>query len=1282
MSNKQHTLVKEFKDISSMTNTTNSINFIGLIKNIIIYKNNNVFVRVFSPAYINDPKEISNKQITVFLNTNIIEKFFNDIENVYEISKEQTSEQEIFGINKLIFVKIIAKLRITKKMNFLAGSTFDILSAQQFLDISTTNNDGDVDTSTKDLISNSVINLCSWNLASQISFNFDYLQNTVSEIELLKNFAKKSEDKKNYKYIAGLRDDSDTDDSIDINGADDTDDELPEPKEKVESITKKTVLPLLNTELKQKEAPPMIQLSPPSSSQEDNFSPSPSPNKHDLINSEHEKVSIYIDDEKKVENDNYGGGDDDDAQNFFNLNLSQLNKETDSVTNKDTLKSVSEKKILPNVDLGFDDSDESDFDMVTGKRKKRDLDKAEKENVAPKLKRNKISSSSEESLQFYDAQEIAQNEEDEEETEEEEEEEEEKNIDEYRHKQFIQTQRSGSLIFNSQYRDIESDSTNKSNFSSKQALSQFFDEVNCDEKLPKDISNEDEKNSQVSSIKETPIVITSEQKDQNNISRVTQPGGLIIRSQSQNESHATPTQEKPVIVHAGVQTNINYMAMELIWKRTHALLAEPSPSSTFSNSLNSPSLQYNLNSVTPISTKTRLTKKIQHIPNLQMDKKTGTIQGALLSDPGREKQRLNKIDSVLEVDEDDVEEMMEDGMAIGSSPAKPRTVSNGNGEEENDDEEEEGDDYDEDIENNAMIVETTNAGDVSKKDKKSPISKKQPLPAISQPELSSDSDDEEEKEIDLNAFKKKKIQSSSEITKKTTKEETSIVTQNDSKIHRLVKGVGNIAPISCNVLGILPLTTSIPRSIYGNFVLQVVESADYIRCLANKQDIKKFIVNIHVRNTESLAKRLGMDENSGDEDDDSLLKKIYKLFAIGLEKNVIINIRRQKDNDLHWFYKKTFDSSMSDCLETKNQQADINLTKTCTIGDLNFNELGKHDIYVFLVALRIKKEGTGARLLVTDFLDFSSSDIIFAPPATTLNGHELTTVKEVFVKNVYMFRKIIAEVNSIYGLNINTDLSNGGIDTRFFTDYPLLDLGVVVRLSGWTKEFRGMIDLNMNRLTFLQRNKTIDGPSKEMQKLNSLYKRYDSNTDQSFLEKNFNNLVKFLPYKKNDKTGEIVLEEHVDDKNVLLENYDYALKQIKNLEYEELSVEEDDVFEVETLGDLNDKINDAFTIYEINNVEIINIKYYSEKCLELILQKNGETSNIYLLHEKNVRAMFLQHRKIRNSRNAVYNTLKKMSYPLALDSPIFVISRIVQFKQNGFKSNLWEMIGFDEIWRE
>ncbi|OBA26919.1 hypothetical protein HANVADRAFT_2291 [Hanseniaspora valbyensis NRRL Y-1626] len=1273
MSNNQHTLVKEFKDISSMTNTTCSINFTGLIKNIIVHKNNNIFVRVFSPGYINDPKEISNKQITVFLNTNIIEKFFDDIEDVYEISKEQTGEQEIFDTNKLIFVNIIAKLRITKKMNFLASSSFDILSFQQFLDISEKNND-DVDTSTKDLIRNSVIKLCSWNLASQISFNFDYLQNTVSEIELLKNFAKKSEDKKNYKYIAGLRNDSDTDDSIVIEGTNDTDDELLEPKEKVESMTKKTVLLLLNTELKEKEAPPMIQLSPPSSSQDDNFSPSPSPNKHDLINNEHEKVSIYIDDEKGVENDDYG--DDDDAQNFFNLNLSKLNKETDSVTNKDTLKSISEKNILPNVDLGFDDSDDFDFDMVTGKRKKRDLDEAEKENVAPKFKRNKISSSSEESLQFYDAQEIAKNEEAEEETEEEEEEGK-KNIDEYRHKYFIQTQRSGSLIFNSQYRDIESDSDNKSNFLSKQALSQFFDEVNCDEKVPKDISNEHEKNSQLSSIKKTPIVITSEQKEQNNISRVTQPGGLIIRSQSQNESHAVPTQEEPVIVHAGVQTNINYMAMELIWKRTHALLREPSPPSTFSNSLNSPSLPYNLNNVTPISTKTRLIKKMQHIPNLQMDKKAGTIQGALLSDPGREKRRLNKIDSVLEVDEDDVEEMMEDGMAIGSSPAKPRTVSNGNDEEED----EECDD--EDIENNAMIVETTNAEDVSKKDKKSPISKKQPPPAVSQSELSSDSDEEEEEEeVDLNAFKKKKKQLSSEITKKTTKEETSNVTKNDSKIHRLVKGVGNITPISCNVLGILPLTILIPRSVFGNFILQVVESADYRRCLENKQDIKKFIVNIHVSNTESLAKRLGMNEDSSDEDGDSLLKKIYKLFAIGLEKDVIINIRRQKDDALHWFYKKTFDPSMSDYSETENQKADINLTKTCTIGDLNFNELGKHDIYVFLVALRIKKEGTGARLLVTDFLDFSTSDTIFAPPATTLNGNELTTVREVFVKDMYMFRKIIDEVNSIYGLDINTDLSNGGIDTRFFTDYPLLDLGVVVRLSGWTKEFRGMIDLNMNRLTFLQRNNTIDGPSKEMQKLNSLYKRYDSYTDQSFLEEKFDNLVKFLPYKKNDKTGEIVLEEDVDDKNVLLANYDYALNQIKNFEYEELSVEEDDVFEVDTIGDLNDKINDGFTIYEINNVEIINIKYYSEKCLELILQKNGETSSIYLLHEKNVRAMFLQYRKIRNSKTAVYNTLKKISYPLALNSPIFVISRIVQFKQNGIKSNLWEMIGFDEIWKE
>lgn len=1242
--------ISEYIDISNVSNTETVYTFRGLINTIITSSKGNLILTIFDPSSMSDIKSIQSKKLLVYFGQALQQSFFTDLSKIYDIGRENKTH-EIFANSMLIFVNIRCNVRNATSINFLNAVSFDLLSIPDYLHLANSSHRSESNTVYK-----SINTLTEWDKDPKVPFNFSSLQNSASERELLLKFNSVSVQKIAEKYIKNLKDDTDSD-------SDDSSNEdlkkssniIEDPKEALtvseSSISSNNIdnpKSLRNPEKlgsKNNDVPPKIELSPPSSPQ-DNYSPSPSPNKGKFNNDDSDSASSPED------------------EDFFGAHGIQLNNDEYADASENTieenvvsLKPLSQKHIS-NINLGFDDSDKVS-DRSANENIKRPLEDSSAEQMDPAPKKSKRVASSDDSVHFYDAQEVLQKHGKKkeptlfvEETSD--------SSNEIQEEALIQTQHHQKKFFDA---SNDEEDLNRSGSSNKDENLEAFNNVDGDHVESSGEANDKIVPSNFKVLKDKTSLSHFSYKTQKNVigsSDYLALGNNIFETQqsdspsrSQIQSHfsskATSYSEaikEPIVMHTGVQTNINYMTMELIWRKTHEILFDTTSAPYISNPSHSTMISKRSNPLTPAKHKT------QRIPNIQSSKKKSKIQGALTSDAGRA-HRLTNIIPILAVDDDEAEEIMEDGMAIGSSPAKPRL----------------GTDEDEEIEDNAMFVddfleesEEIPSGEENKNTNEDIVLVEEQKSNIKLPTNDSGSDSELEGEaIDYNV----------KIIKNRQKEEHGCKKGGaDSKIHRLVKGVGNFISINCNVIGILPLTPEIPLGKHCSFALQVVEAADYKRCLKNNKDLQNFIVDLQVSNTTILAKRLGL---AAGED---LFKKVYKLLAIGSDREVVLNIRRQKDDTLQWFYKNKFDDSVKDEPMKEQQRASIQLSKSSTIADLNYENFGKHDLYVNLVALRIKKEGTGGRLLVTDFLDFSTSEIIIIPPVTTLSGNDLTTVREVFVKDSYVFSKIIDEVNKITGLNVDKQLSNGGIDSRFFTDYPLLNYGIMIKLSGWTKDFRGSIDLNLNSIIFLKRDKIIDGPPEEIQKLKALYKRYDGYTNQEFLRENFSNLAVFLPYLMDDK-GHVVFEDN--DKTSEKTNYQFFKDQMVKPEFEEFS-KDTEVFEVESLSDLNDKLDNEFVIYKVNQVKITDIKYYSEKCLKLSLEKNDETASIYLLQEKNVDLMFLQNKGIKKSHSPVFDNLQRVEYPLSLDSPIFVISRIAAFKKKGIHLKTWEMVGFDELW--
>lgn len=1227
--------IREYIDISNVSNMETVYTFKGLINTIIISSKGNLIITVFDPSVISDIKSIQSKKLLVFFGQDLQQSFFAEISKVYDIGKENITH-EIFSNNLLIFLDIECNVRNATSINFLNAISFDLLSIPDYLQFAKSST-----RSVSDTVYQGMNTLIEWDKDSTVPFNFSSLQNIKSERELLMKFNNVSVQKVDEKYTKNLKNDTDSetdDSSIEdlVKGSNMKEDAKKAPFASEPSTSfdnKPNERSLKNPEKPgsiNHEFPPKIELSPPSSPQ-DNYSPSPSPNKGKCDTDDSDNATIPEDEE------------------FFGPKGIHLNN-NEPEKNIDSLKPLSQKQIS-NLNLGYADSDKVS-EKSSNENIKRPLEDSSTGQLNPAPKKSKTVASIDDSGLFYDAQEDLQQSVKKkeptlffEETSE--------SSNEIQEEALIETEHSLNFFSDA---SMDNDEITNSDLSNNEDSESFNTEESEHTEFSGKTSNKIEPNNAKGLNYQTKLSHFASKAQRNAVSSSDylasrndifeiQQSDSQKRLQFESDVESNEIREEPTIIHTGVQTTINYMTMELIWRKSHDILFDTS-SSCISNPFESSMILKKSNPFTPAK------PQMHRIPNIQSSKKKSKIQGALMSD-ARRTNKLTNIIPILAVDEDEAEEIMEDGMAIGSSPAKPKL----------------GADEADEIEDNAIFVddlldedEEILKGEENNNNKEDIAVVKKQKSNIDLRLNESESDSEFDGEaIDYNV----KLTQHSDL-----KEHAFRKSGSNSKIHRLVKGVGNFVSIDCHVIGILPLTLEIPLDKHCSFVLQVVEAADYKRCLNNNKDIQKFIVDLQVSNTAILAKRL--DLHNGED----LFRKVYKLLAIGSDNSVVLNIRRQKDDTLQWFYKYKFDDSLNIEPMKQQQKVNIKLSKSSTIADLNYENFGKHELYVNLVALRIKKEGTGGRLLVTDFLDFSTSEIIIIPPVTTLSGNDLTTVREVFVKDSYVFTKIIDEINKITGLNVDKQLSNGGIDSRFFTDYPLLNYGIMIKLSGWTKDFRGSIDLNLNSLIFLKRDKTIDGPPEEIQKLKALYKRYNGYTNQEFLQKNFSHLALFLPYLIDDK-GHVTFEDN--DKTLEEANYQFFKDQIVKPEFEEFS-KDTEVFDVGSLTDLNDKLDNEFLVYKVNNVSITDIKYYSEKCLKLCLEKNNKTASIYLLQEKNVDLMFLQNKRNKKSHCPVFDNLQRVRYPLRLDMPIFVISRIAAFKKKGIHLKIWEMVGFDELW--
>ncbi|XBW35216.1 hypothetical protein QEN19_000779 [Hanseniaspora menglaensis] len=1225
MSYNKSLYVKEYNDIKLVSDTTKLLTFKGVLNSIIACKNGVFIIRVFDPSTTTNPDEIQMKQLTIFINSEITKQFIEDLKPDYTLGNDLTT-YEVFQNNKLIFVDLSGQVRVTSKLKFIACSQFKILQMNDYVNFARTGQFFVSNTITK-----AIKQLCQWNENQLIKFCFDPFQNQLSETQLLIDYRDSFVANIETKYTEALRNESESDESY----LDESDSiaETQSPTKKTEALTEK------DSTIQKSIIPPMIELSPPSSSQ-NNYSPSPSPNKLNFNQDQGNNVA-----EKETDD-------------FFNLNMPSHTLDTENIHFNEKSKidhsKPALKRRLTNIDLVFEESEDSDSETSFSNQQNLPTGTTTTSHE-PELKKLKKRATSDDSLQYFDAldqQSVIKSQT-----------KDNNNKNEFKNNQLPKHSVNENLNIDLPGRSF-----------SKNVISKFFSDLDSDaleapleskefqEKIISQASfvplKQAERVASIDGTADSPLVHASNHDiiDQNKIADKTRSSisninernyssanpdetrGILIRSQSLDDSNLCSSEQaysKEInIVHTGVQTNINFLAMDLIWKKTEIILAERSQS---------PNVSY-LNNHETIPTHLKFLKKthtdntqlnLEYVPSAQNFKKVGNIHGALIRDSKKLKDIPN-ISSVLNVNDNDMGNILNEGIAIGSSPTKLMKVANNINEN---------DAFFDDVEGESFVSN------------------------LSQPYLQRDVF------IDINT-EKDNINDISKNDANHLSKELIIMKNNraekfTSKIYSLVSGVGKVVEISCNVIGIFPLSPIIPKNKHSSFILKVVESTDYKNFISNKDDIEALIVDLEVTNTEALAKKLGLVP------EEDLFKHVYSLLSVGLNKDVSLKIRRQKNNSFQWSFRQKFDKSLTKVFNAAKPKADIKLAKSLTISDLNSKNFGTHDFYLNIVALRIKKGGSGARLLVTDFLNFSTCEQISQQHITSLNGHNLSAVREVFVKDNFTFKKLVDEINAITGLTIDSDLKNGGIESKYFIDYPLEKYGVFGKLSGWTKEFKGSIDLRFNRIVFLSRDKTIDGPVEEMKKLEDLYERYDSLTDQEFLQNNYVNLVKFLPYEKNEE-GDIILQTGNMENDEAI-NYANVIEQFKNGEQDEL-LSDEEIFDVGSIDELNQNINNEFNLYKIENVQIINIRYFSERCLELLLMKGDETVKIYLLHEKNVNLMFLEGTAGKASTEPIYETLSRIVYPLTLRPPVFVTPRLIEFQSDGFTLKAWEMIGFDKLW--
>lgn len=499
-----------------------------------------------------------------------------------------------------------------------------------------------------------------------------------------------------------------------------------------------------------------------------------------------------------------------------------------------------------------------------------------------------------------------------------------------------------------------------------------------------------------------------------------------------------------------------------------------------------------------------------------------------------------------------------------------------------------------------------------------------------------------------------------------------------SKINRLIKAPKEALKVNCIVVGMVPFDDSIDIHKYGRITLNVIEASDYKICSKVKR-YEGMVFDLTIKNTALLADVFKV--NTGEQ----LFEKMRNMFFCGKQrKEYEFMITKDNDDGFTWIQKAFTHEDLNTDSEGVYpvKRGEQSLPTSVMFKDLGPSSIGTFSTNVLLVGIRSKKAlgGPKYRLLVTDFTSCSSIREANVRNITTLGEVQLANVHEVFIGNDVIGESLIKELQKTYGEKLNDFNFQFAIDNMYFKDLCLSHLGIVLSLKYSTKFYSNSLDIRYLTSFLLRYENGFSGSLEAMNQLRELYENYDTKISRNLLKTFINSIQICMPYSYQDNDYVLFADKYSKEKQEFIKGLvANTMDKIKHTD--KLSIY-DKVIEVSSLKGVLSNINKTNVIIQLTNYQLLGANYMSNGCIEFEVGVKGENGSfkMYILPQSNISKMFSKRENTESTHPLVYNEIMKLKFPTSPKSPIFLSSFIMDFGNDGCSAQYWVMIGFSSIW--
>ncbi|KAL6930932.1 hypothetical protein ACO0R3_004056 [Hanseniaspora guilliermondii] len=499
-----------------------------------------------------------------------------------------------------------------------------------------------------------------------------------------------------------------------------------------------------------------------------------------------------------------------------------------------------------------------------------------------------------------------------------------------------------------------------------------------------------------------------------------------------------------------------------------------------------------------------------------------------------------------------------------------------------------------------------------------------------------------------------------------------------SRINRLIKAAKETVKVNCIVVGMVPFDDSIDIHKYGRITLNVVEASDYKICSKVKR-FEGMVFDLTVKNTVLLAEVFKASTA------EQLYEKMRNMFFCGNKvKEYEFLITKDNDGSFTWIQKafvhEDLDAGSESIYPVK--RGELPLPTSVMFKSLNPSSIGTFSTNVLLVGIRCKKAIGGAkyRLLVTDFSGCPSIREVNVRAITVLGEMQLSNVYEVFIGNDVIAESLINELQQTYGEKLNDFNFQFAIDNMYFKDLCLSHLGIVLSLKYSTKFYANSLDIRYLTSILLKYENGFAGSLEAMKQLKMLYENYDTKISKNILKGSMKSIQICMPYSYQDSGYVLFADRYSKEKQESIKRLvNKTLDRIKHTD--KLSIY-DKVVEISSLKDLLNNVHKTKVIIQLTNYQLLGAKYMSNGCIEFEVGVKGEKGSfkMYILPQSNISKMFSKKENTESTYPLVYNEIMKLKFPTSPKSPIFLSSFEMAFGDDDCLAQYWVMIGFSSIW--